>query len=268
MKRNTWMALIAAFAAALPAFGDELADAQKKIVDAWAATRSVSAKMNKKADQTMPNGNRLRTEGDGAYEMAREGDKIRFRTETSVNTAIKLKDSENEMKLSTTQTLIDDGETLYSIQSGMGKTSATREGAANARREPAINDRKAFFEAQARNNELKLASADRVSGVDCYVIEASPKVAGANAGAKMRYAFAKDSGMLMKVAKLGANDAEVDTETYSDVKINEKIDPQRFVFKAPEGVTVREKGVPAVAAPKPPASGPTSAPASAPAKQP
>jgi outer membrane lipoprotein-sorting protein len=32
--------------------------------------------------------------------------------------------------------------------------------------------------------------------------------------------------------------------TYTDVKVNEDISPERFVFKAPEGVTVQDMDAP------------------------
>jgi outer membrane lipoprotein-sorting protein len=126
-----------------------------------------------------------------------------------------------------------------------------------------------MFDTLAANNDLKLLSDDRVDGIDCYRIEANVKGRPqAGQPAKSVYAFAKDSGMLVQIKNFNDKGEDIGHETYSDVKVNEKIDPQRFVFKAPEGVTVRDRGPAASSGPRPPAGPPkpaTTAPATPPA---
>ena len=277
MKRMACVACLAVLALPISAAAEDLAAVQKKITDAWAGTKSVSAKVTKKLEQVMPNGNRIRSEGTGTYEMLRDGDKVKFRMETSLDTAVRIKGSESDMKVpSGATTVIDDGEYIYSLQSPMGKPNASREKSQGAaKRELATSDRKSMFETLARENELKVVTDDRVSGVDCYRIEATAKgPRSAGQASKSVYAFAKDSGMLMQVRNYDDKGEDIGHETYSDVKINEKLDPQRFVFKAPEGVTVKDRGpgVPPgqrpAGPPKPPASGPAAPapPTTAPAK--
>lgn len=265
MKRLSVCVLAVIFAGAMTVAAADLADVQKKIIDAWAGTKSVSAKVEKKMDMVAGNGNRIRSEGKGTYEMARDGNTTRFRLETESETAIRIKDSEKDMKLPNKALIVDDGEWLYSLQSAMGRPNAFKEKSAGARRDPAINDRKALFDLLARDNELKLGEDKRVGGADCYILEATPKP-GKTSGphAKILYAFAKDSGMLTKIAKIDAKGDEIESELYADAKVNEPIDAKRFVFEAPEGVQVRDRG----AGPSLPAPKPASAPASAPTEKP
>lgn len=279
MKRMACVAWLAALALPLTAAGEDLSAVQKKIGDAWSGTKSISAKVTKKLEQNMPNGNRMRSEGSGTYEMLRDGDKVKFRMEATVDTGVKIKDSEKDFKISSTSLVIDDGEYLYNMQTQMGKPNASREKSDTAKRDPAANERKAMFETLTKENELKALSDERISGVDCYRIEATARGArGAGLPAKSVFAFAKDTGMLMQVKNFNDKGEDIGHETYSDVKINEKLDPQRFVFKAPDGVTVKDRGAapapsagaprPPTSAPKPPASAPTTpaAPTTAPAK--
>lgn len=263
MKRMACVAWLAVLVLPLSAAGEDLATIQKKVTDAWAGTKSVSAKVTKKLEQVMANGNRIRSEGAGTYEMLREDGKLKFRMETTTDTAIRIKGSENEMKVSGSTTLLDDGEYVYTLQNAMGKPNASRERSESAaKRDPATSERKAMFDALAAGNEVKALSDERVGGVDCYRIEATAKTA-AQAGqpSKSIFAFAKETGMLMQVKNFNEKGEDLGHETYSDVKINEKIDPQRFVFKAPDGVTVRDRG-PGTAPRQPaPAKPSTSAPA-------
>lgn len=276
MRRSVfgWAILVSAtFSAA----AEDLASAQNKVIDAWAGTKSVSAKVTKKVDMVAGNGNRIRSDGKGTYEMARDGNKVRFRLETESETAIRIKDSEKDMKLPAKALIVDDGEWYYSLQSAMGRPNAFREKSEGARRDAAVNDRKALFDLLARDNEMTLGKDDKVAGTDCYVFDAKPKP-GKSAGphVKVLYAFAKDSGMLVKIAKLNDKGEEIETEIYGDAKINEKIDPKRFVFEAPEGVQVKDRSagpmqVPPASGPaasKPAIAPPASAPASAPAAKP
>jgi outer membrane lipoprotein-sorting protein len=267
MKRMACVAWLAALALPLTAAAEDLSVIQKKIADAWSGTKSISAKVTKKLEQNMPNGNRMRSDGTGTYEMLREGDKVKFRMEATVDTGVKIKDSEKDFKISSSSLVIDDGEYLYNMQTQMGKPNASREKSDTAKRDPAANDRKAMFETLAKENDVKALPDERVSGVDCYRIEATAKSArGAGLPAKSIFAFAKESGMLMQVKNFNDKGEDIGFETYSDVKINEKIDPQRFVFKAPDGVTVKERGAapapgaggshPPTSAPKPPTSAP------------
>src|SRR5262245_47442120 len=172
MKRVACVAWLAALALPLSAAAEDLAAVQKKITDAWAGTKSVSAKVTKKVEQTMPNGNRMRVEGTGTYELLRDGGKLKFRMETSADTAVKIKDNENDFKLSSNARIIDHGEYLYNMQTQMGKPNASREKSETAKHEPAASERKMMLETLARENELKMLSDDRVGGVDCYRIEA------------------------------------------------------------------------------------------------
>ena len=51
----------------------------------------------------------------------------------------------------------------------------------------------------------------------------------------------KDIGSTVKQLAYTDSDTPVNTLTYTDIKINPKLDPERFKFVAPEGVTVMDR---------------------------
>ena len=144
------------------------------------------------------------------------------------------------MKFSEKKQIVHDGEATYTVSEALGKKSATKEAASADK--PEGGDRKAMFERMVKENEPKLLPEAKVGDTECYVIEATPKTPrNRTQVAKSVFSFAKDSGMLMKTVGRNAKDEEAESTTYSDVKLNDKIDPDRFKFKAPEGVTVRDR---------------------------
>ena len=52
--------------------------------------------------------------------------------------------------------------------------------------------------------------------------------------------FHKESGQMIKMIAYSPDGKPMATTTFSDIKINPKISPDRFVFKAPPGVTVQD----------------------------
>lgn len=71
-----------------------------------------------------------------------------------------------------------------------------------------------------------------------YVIEATPKT---KAGmGKQVYYYGQDNGMLLQMEVFTADGKPLSTTRLSNLKLNADIDPARFIFKAPEGVTVQE----------------------------
>lgn len=249
------------------AYADELADAQKQIVDKWDGTKSITAKVAKKANIEARD-NKIRNEGTGTYEMLREGGKVFWRLETKVDMAIAIKGQDKDMKLSQETLLVDDGENLWNMTKSMGGPNVRKSKSNVVKGEPEnSSDRKAFFDALNRDNTVKLQSAARVDSVDCFVLEAAPKVMRNGLPAKTVYSFAKDTGMLMKVVKVNEKGDEYDTTSYSDVKANEKIDPARFKFTPPEGVRVTDdsaRPAPPIETPPAPPVPPTPAPSTQP----
>jgi outer membrane lipoprotein-sorting protein len=50
--------------------------------------------------------------------------------------------------------------------------------------------------------------------------------------------YSQEHGVPVKSVMYGPDGKPITTMTFSDYKFDVKIDPQRFVFKAPEGVQV------------------------------
>lgn len=244
-----------------PVLADDLEAAQKDIIKRWGEVSSATAKLAKTMKMET-NGNTITGEGTGTYEFMRGEGGGRARIEMTENIAIKIKDAEKPMPIKQMAMMLDDGKFLYRISETMGRKNATK----SVRDLSASPDLKEMFETLGKMNDVKLLPEAKVGDEACYAIELTPKskqptpASGMSPPkAKTVLSFSKKSGMMMRSAGLNEKGEEVEVITYSDVKLNEKLDRERFEFKAPEGVTVTDmtnRG-PAPAAPTPaPASKP------------
>ncbi|GAF73674.1 unnamed protein product, partial [marine sediment metagenome] len=91
-----------------------------------------------------------------------------------------------------------------------------------------------------KNSTLTLLPDEKVEEQAAYVIESKPKSPGPQPMAKSKMFFAKDSGIMIKMVGLDAEGKAIMTMNVKDVKLNPEISPDRFVFKAPEGVEVMD----------------------------
>jgi outer membrane lipoprotein-sorting protein len=75
---------------------------------------------------------------------------------------------------------------------------------------------------------------------------------------RQQLSFDQESGFLVRIVGLSSENMPLSTMSYSDIKVNPPIPPERFSFTVPEGVEVEEE-----TGPQPPtvdtapASGPT-----------
>ena len=87
--------------------------------------------------------------------------------------------------------------------------------------------------------ELKVLPDSSSDGRAAWVIEATPKPDQAGQGKTVIH-YDKESGQMIKMVAYTPDGKPMTTMTYSDIKINDKISPDRFVFKAPPGVEVQD----------------------------
>jgi outer membrane lipoprotein-sorting protein len=211
--------------------GDTLESVEKTIIGKWAALSSMSTKMTMVSEMDMGD-TKISTKAESVVEYLKKDGKELHRQEMTTETTFGAGQS---MKSSITS--VDDGEFLWGLQEQMGNTMVTKQKSGQMQGSP--GGEKMFADLRERNN-LKLLPEEKVDGVDCHVIEGTPKKAAPMRPTKELFYFGKKTGVLVKIVGMGENDKKMMTITFSDVKINPKLDPVRFVFKVPEGVQVTD----------------------------
>jgi outer membrane lipoprotein-sorting protein len=211
---------------------DELETITKQIASKFREHKSVTASITKKMESKQEQ-SEIKFNGEGKYEFVQRGEKSLYRIEKSetmeITGNVKLTNKVTELE-------IGDGEFVYNLKDqslGGKRATKSRPDAMKGWNVPAM------LEAMQKDSHLKLLPEAKVGETSVYVLEAAPKVPRVGqSGKKTVYSFAKDTGVLMKQAQLDDKGQENEVLTFSDVKLNEKIDPDRFKFTAPQGVTV------------------------------
>ena len=235
-KRKAFSSTVAAvlgFAGQAPATAaDTVESAEKHLLAQWAKVRSVSATMA--VDSEMNSGGIFYTvRSSGTYECLKTDGKVLSRTE--VKSVSVTKRGEREMKSESTITTIYDGEYLYTMREHRGRKTATK---TKPNSPPGLDVRSAL-DARRRDNTLKLLPDQKFGGQAVYVIEATAKDPTASTAQKLMY-FAKDSGIMVKSVSHDEQQRIASTTMYQDVKVNQEIPADRFVFRAPPDVAVRD----------------------------
>ncbi len=233
MKSRTALILTGILVAALvPASrADDLEAVEQKLEKAWAKHKSVSAKMTLNTHLAM-GAMVMDGKGTGTLEMLNKDGKHYVRVEIENNVTQKMGEKEN--KLQQKQLIVSDGEYSYTVQELGERKMAIKSD---------IDDRvtgspKGNLDEYRKHNTLKLLPEETIDGAKTYVIEATPKQAGPRGASKTVFYYQQDSGLMVKMVQFGPDNKPVTTLTYHDIKFDTDISPARFVFKAPEGVTV------------------------------
>jgi outer membrane lipoprotein-sorting protein len=213
---------------------EDLASIEKKILKQWQKHRSLKAKVTE--EETAGAQDRKATKyGEGAYEWMRKGNDYLFRLEMQSSMEVEAGGQKMSFKLDLLN--IYDGKHLYTVSERAGMKMAVK-----TKLDPKRGaELTSFFETLRAENDLKLLEETAVDGYDAYAIEAKPKsTQPGRPYARLVYYFSKEHGVLLKQESRDQSGKAVQTVTYSDLEFDAKIDPQRFEFKAPEGVTVRD----------------------------
>ncbi len=232
MKLRTTLMLSALLvAAAATTRADELATVEQKLEQAWSKHKSVSAKMTLNTHLAM--GSMVMDgKGTGTLDMLKKDGKHLVRVEIENNVTQKMGEKEN--KLQQKQLIVSDGKFTYTVQQiGDRKMAVKSDPDDRIAGGPKDN-----IEQYRKHNTLKLLPEESVDGAKTFVIEATPKKAGPRGASKTVFYYQKDTGLMVKMVQFGPDNKPVTTLTYHDIKFDTAISPDRFVFKAPEGVTV------------------------------
>ncbi len=213
------------------AVGDTIESVGKAIRESSRKIKSLSATTHSVSEMS-GEGYKHKTVVEGRFEMVRKGDKFftRIESKDSSTTEVGGKPEKREG----TSLVVSDGEFTWSyIQSGGEKNVYKTKVTADWDRDP--------FEEFGKTHTLELLPDEKVDGADAYVVRATPKAAGGQpASGKMTLYYRKDCGFTVKIVALDAAGKPMSTTTYTDLKLDAEISPDRFVFKAPEGVKVTD----------------------------
>ncbi len=212
---------------------DDLASVEKEVLKKWRKHRSVKAKVTQD-EATEAQGNKASKHGEGTYEFVRKDGDVLFREE--IKSSMDLDAGGQKITFKFATLIVCDGQDTYELSERVGMMTAVKH-----KPDPMSGaDLSAFFEALRARNNLKLLDEEVVDGQDAYAIEATPKSDRRGRPHKtIVYYFSKEHGFLLKQEARDKDGKAQQTKSYTELEFDVKIDPKRFEFKAPEGVTVR-----------------------------
>ena len=208
--------------------GETFEEVSKKIAAASEKLKSFSAK-TKMVTEMKQEGFSMVSTTDGMTEMLRKGDDFLMRTENKGVTETKVGGNTTKQELS--MLVISDGSYTYAVSETAGTKSAYKTKIEESDVDP--------FKVWRGQAELKVLADSSVDKHAVWVIEATPKESHGVQGKTVIY-YHKESGQMIKMVTYAPDGKPMTTMTYSDIKVNEEISPDRFVFKAPPGVEVQD----------------------------
>lgn len=214
-----------------PTVGDTIETAGKAIRESAKKVKSLSAAMRTVSEMS-GEGYKHKTVVEGRFEMVHKGDKFLTRIESKDSSTTEV--GGKPEKREGTTLVVSDGEFTWSYIQANGEKNVYKMKA------PAPWDLDPF-EQYGKTHALELLPDEKIDGADVYVVRATPKAAGGQpASGKMTLYYRKDCGFAVKIVTADAAGEPKSTMTYSDLKLDAEISPDRFVFKAPEGVKVTD----------------------------
>jgi outer membrane lipoprotein-sorting protein len=235
-------AILAGFALALvaalvmPAAADTLDEVKEKVEKAYGTLKSYTCKCKMNSNTEGP-GYSVKTAADGTLEWARKGDRSQMRTE--MTTTIEQSIQGTTGKQSIKNASYGDGKTLWSVTEHDGQTTISKSLDSQARDQ---SPWETFKNAAYSQPTLKLLPDEKVDGADCFVVEVTGKVMGADADTPSGRAvvhFRKDCGLAVKFVSF-INDKMVSEMVITDLKVNPDIKPERFEYTPPAGAEVQD----------------------------
>jgi outer membrane lipoprotein-sorting protein len=211
---------------------DTLESVEKAIVDRFQNVRSLQCRLSTAQNQELE-GVKFEGRTDGLYEYVKKGDKIFYRSEMK-NKLIR-KQADTEEVIETTSLMVADGEVLHVLTEGPDGKSARK---TKTPPPTSIFPDRTYFDNLHATFDLKLLPDAALNGTATYAIEANAKTVKPGAVNRMTLFFDKATAMALKTVGVDESGKTVLTMRNSDIQVNAEINPDRFVFKAPEGVQV------------------------------
>lgn len=228
--RTRWMGitiLALAFTAPVRA-ADTIDDISKKIAAATEKLKAFSASSTTVTEMKQE-GFSMVSKMEGTIEMVRDGDNWLMRNETK--SVMESDMGGNKSRQESTGLMIGDGAYSYTLSDTGGMKSAYKNKMQKIDSDP--------FKMWKDSADLKVLPDETLDGNAVWVIEALPKGDAMGQGKSVIY-YHKDSGQMLKMVVFAPDGTPMTTTTMSNIKLNPSIAKDRFVFKAPDGVTVQD----------------------------
>jgi outer membrane lipoprotein-sorting protein len=226
----------------LRTFGETVEEFEKKIVDGMAKQKSISYKMKSTTDMKNPQLT-YKSDAEGTMEVAKRGEK-KWSSRMDIKTnSLRKVGEEKEVKELGKILSIYDGEFSYTYtETGEQKMAMKMKPDEKTNMDPF--DGKIMFKELHKIYDFKLLPDEKVDGQAVYVLELTAKKSEDNKDQmgmqRMMNYYRKDNGIPIKSVGVDKEGKTVFTSTISEVKLDEEIKPERFVFKAPAGVEVMD----------------------------
>jgi outer membrane lipoprotein-sorting protein len=239
-------------------------EASKLITEKMKQVKSLSAKVHSEADMSSQGYSEHRT-SEGILQLVRKDGQVFLRTESRESATVNAA-GQTQKSNGATLAIMDGSGYVYSyIEGDSGKNAYKTKSQVDWNANPLEGAKAAY--------DIELLPDETIDGAAVYVFKLTPKAGSGGEGSAIQY-FRKDCGYPVKIVHFDAAGKPLMTASYTDIKLDEEISPDRFVFTPPEGVEVidlteamaAQASVPASAPAQPetaPAGGPQTAPAEA-----
>ena len=241
------------------ALGQDPNAVEKNIIEAWNKHKSMTAKMSLSGRMTIADST-VDQMGEGTYEFLRQDGKLLSRLELT-STTVQTTGTE-ETKVEEHLLAVSDGDLSQTlIELGNGEARVVKSKVLPSQ----SGDPKMLLDYLRHEGAVGSLPDDTVEGRKVYVIEVVLRESIPHAPVKERFAFDQETGFLLRIVGLGQNALPMTTMSYSDIKIDVPIGPERFQFTAPENAEVFDETTPQPVTIQPATA---SQPASAPSPKP
>jgi outer membrane lipoprotein-sorting protein len=214
-------------------FAADVKDVQKQIADKTKGLKSVRAKMVQVVDAGTPD-YKMQMHTNGTYEWVRkDGDITLYRMESMTKTLTEVAGQKTETK--SESLAVCDGTYVYTLVDTDGTKMATK-----IKQPPALPGETVNNDAEW---DMRLLPDEKVDGAACWVVEMTPKPgtpSAAAGGGKTVNWFRQDNGWLVKMISYSPDGKPMYTTEYKDLEVDGQIDPSRFTFSLPPGVSLTE----------------------------
>jgi outer membrane lipoprotein-sorting protein len=213
--------------------GENIEDVKKKIHQKVNSYKTLQYKTktttNMQSEQVS-----MKSDTSQAIACMKKGDKVLSRIESQTKGESSF--SGQTQKLDSNTLSICDGNYAYDYTEQMGMKNASKR---KVDKTTMFNpfDVENSFKIMEQNYTIKLNPDETVDGKPCWVVEFAVKSGPQNAGKTISY-YDKSTCIGIKSVNYDDKGKLSGSSTITDIKIDQPISPDRFVFKAPAGVEV------------------------------
>ncbi len=203
---------------------------KKQLLDMVSKHKSFSAKITMKVDFS-GTASWDRVDGNGTVEYLIQGDEILSRAEVTSDSISTI--GATEIKTRDVHTMYGDGKIVYDV----GETNGAKM-AFKLKADPMqiAVPTKAFFDVVREQYEAKLLPDETIDGKTVWAIETKPNEPEKMPAARTVSYFRKDIPLMVKTVSYDKYNKLFQTTLLTDIKVDQKHDPERFVFKRPPDV--------------------------------